>query len=124
MKARLLISKMASLAEQIKKLSCPEPTNFDPEEDDFDITRATVVNKDSGEDIEDSSFASSKLRKKNVSLLSDEDQKYQGRRVSRSEMAKMRGDFMDSDESEDEVDKQDNTDGGNIAFYGIFARIL
>lgn len=99
---------MASLAEQIKNLSCPEPTNFDPEEDDFDTTRATVVSKYNQEDEEGQSFGSGALRKKTVSLLADEDQKYEGRTVSRNDLAIMRGDFMDSDESMDELDNEDD----------------
>lgn len=110
---------MASLADQIKQLSCPKPTNFDPEEDDFDITRATLVNKNEEEDIDGKNLGSSALRKKNASFLSDEDRKYHGRRVSRSDMAKLRGDFMESDESADDLDNQDDSDKGNVFFIAV-----
>ncbi|KAK3739541.1 hypothetical protein QZH41_016219, partial [Actinostola sp. cb2023] len=101
---------MASLAEQIKDLAHPKPANFDPEEDDFDTTRATLVKKGEDHDLDDKNLDSSALRTKNISLLSDEDAKYHGRRVSRVDMARMRGDFMDSDESVDELEDGDKSD--------------
>jgi hypothetical protein len=105
---------MASLADQIRNLSNPEPTNFDPEDDDFDTTRATLVSKDEGEESDDKKLYYSSLRKKNNALLEDEDSKYQGRRVSRIEVAKMRGDFQESDES---VDEEDDSDEGNVLVF-------
>lgn len=90
---------MASIAEEIRNLSRPEPTNFDPEEDDFDTTRAKLVSKDVGEELDGEKSYSSSLRKRNIALLADEDTKYHGRTVSRTDLARMRGDFQDSDGS-------------------------
>ncbi|XP_031560566.1 protein AATF-like [Actinia tenebrosa] len=100
---------MASIAEQIRSLSRPEPTHFDPEEDDFDITRAKLVSKDDNEELDGEKLDSSSLRKKNIALLADEDSKYHGRPVSRGEIARMRGDFQDSDESLED-DEEDDSD--------------
>lgn len=105
---------MASIAEQIRNLSRPEPANFDPEEDDFDTTRAKLVSKDVGEELDSEKLNSSSLRKKNIALLAEEDSKYHGRPVSRGDVARMRGDFQDSDESLGDDDDDDSVEGGSV----------
>ncbi|XP_032236243.1 protein AATF isoform X2 [Nematostella vectensis] len=86
---------MASLVEQIKLLANPEPKSFDPEEDDYSSTKAQLVTGHTDSDDNGDSTALSALRRGNAPLLEDEDPKYVGRRTSRAELARLRGDFQD-----------------------------
>ena len=56
-------------------------------------TRAQLVAKSEGDDTEE--VASSKLRRKTIKLLADEDSKYAGKKVSRKSLM---DDFVDSGE--------------------------
>ena len=84
---------MASLADQLRSLTNPEPSRFDLDEDEFDLTRAQVINKENelqklkGQNVANSSV----LRKKTVPLLQDEDKKYAGKKISRAQLEASRG---------------------------------
>ena len=103
---------MASLAEQLRSLTNPEPSRFDLDEDEFDITRAQVINKEC--DIEElkgqNNANTSVLRKKTVPLLQDEDKKYAGRKISRAQLEASRG-HVGGPDSEEKSDMESESEG-------------
>lgn len=107
---------MASLAEQLRSLSNPEPSRFDLDEDEFDLTRARVVNKgtDLGDIKKQSDLSTSALRKKTVPLLQDEDKKYAGRKISRAQLEASRGDVDGSDSEEESEIESDSKGMGQL----------
>ena len=88
---------MASLAEQLRSLSTPEPSRFDLDEDEFDVTRAQTIDKrDDDGDIESETVsATSDLRKKTAPILQDIDKKYAGRKVSRAQIEASRSQHVE-----------------------------
>lgn len=105
-------SNMASLAEQLRSLTNPEPSRFDLDEDEFDLTRAQVISKGSDlGDIKNQIESNvSNLRKKTVPLLQDEDKKYAGRKISRADLEASRG-YIDGFDSEAENDAESDSEG-------------
>ena len=105
-------SNMASLAEQLRSLTNPEPSRFDLDEDEFDLTKAQVINKgsDLGDIKNQIESNASNLRKKTVPLLQDEDKKYAGRKISRADLAASRG-YIDGSYSEAESDIASDSEG-------------
>ena len=89
---------MASLAEQIVLLSNPEPKRFDLDDDEFDVTRAQVIDKPNKYENTESQIVqnTTTLLKKTVPSLQDKDTKYAGRKISRAQLE-------DVDSSEDDV---------------------
>ena len=83
---------MASLSEQLRALTNPEPNSFDPENDVFDSTRARLEKtfESSDGDFEASTVSRSVLRKRIEPLLDEQDVKYAGRKVSRARLAAAR----------------------------------
>ncbi|XP_077979295.1 protein AATF-like [Glandiceps talaboti] len=74
-----------TLAEEIARLSNPEPEFKDPEEFFDNETAAKVVEQYSDED-DNIDVEISKLRRKAVPLLSEEDAKYAGKTISRKSL--------------------------------------
>lgn len=103
---------MASLAEQLRSLTNPEPSRFDLDEDEFDLTRAQVINKecDLGELKGQNDANTSVLRKKTVLLLQDGDKKYAGRKISRAQLEASRG-HVDGPDSEEKSDMESESEG-------------
>ena len=103
---------MASLAEQLRSLSNPEPSRFDLDEDEFDLTRAQVVNKETNlGDIENQTVSNtSVLRKKTLPILEDEDQKYAGRKISRAQLEASR-DHVEGSDGEEESKVESDSEG-------------
>ena len=99
---------MASLdlAEQLRLLSNPEPSSFDPELDEYDVTAAKTVEHGVEEGQEVVAVPSSALRKKTAALLGEEDVKYAGRKTSRAELLALR----DNDGLPESDDQYDGTD--------------
>lgn len=104
---------MASLAEQLRSLTNPEPSRFDLDEDEFDLTRAQVVNKKSYLENEESESVPniSALRKKTISLLHNEDKKYAGRKITRAQLEFSRHTIGNDSESEEESNVDIDSDG-------------
>ena len=104
-------SKMASLSEQLRDLVNPEPTSFDPEGDNFDLTRAKLDDALTHVDGVYDSFPErrSDLRKRIEPLLEEQDSKYAGEKVSRASLAEARGD--DFEESEGEASEDQSEQG-------------
>ena len=110
----------SSLAEQLRSLSTPEPSRFDLDEDEFDVTRAQTIDKrDDDGDIESETVsATSDLRKKTAPILQDIDKKYAGRKVSRAQIEASRSQHVEDSvrevgdelESDSEGTKQFNCD--------------
>ena len=94
---------MASLADQIRFLTNPEPSRFDLDEDEFDVTRAQVVDKKKDlEDIKNESIPNAGvLRKKTIRLLQDEDKKYAGRKITRAQLQSWREYAVGSNDEEE-----------------------
>ena len=103
---------MVSFAEQLRSLSNPEPSRFDLDEDDFDLTRAQVIKKgtDLGEIETQNVPINSNLRKKTVALLQDEDKKYAGRKISRAQLEAARG-LTDGPDSAKESEEDNDCEG-------------
>lgn len=102
---------MASLAEQLRSLSTPEPSRFDLDEDEFDVTRAQTINKGTEEEDNENQTVSNtnNLRKKTAPLLQDVDKKYAGHKISRAQLEASRGRVDSSDgEDEDEILESDS----------------
>lgn len=111
---------MASLAEQLRSLSNPEPSRFDLDEDEFDITRAQTIHKEAQEgDIDGQTVSSnSDLRKKTAPLLHDVDKKYAGHKISRAQLEASRG--HDDSSDDDEEDELESDSEGTVRHnYGI-----
>ena len=110
-------SKMASLAEQLRALSNPEPSRIDLDEDEFDVTRAQTIKKAiDSEDFEDQEApVVNNLRKKTATLLQDVDKKYAGHKISRAQLEVSRGHDAGSDEDEehDEEEESEIDSAGN-----------
>lgn len=95
---------MASLAEQLRSLTNPEPSRFDLDEDEFDATRAQTTNKgaEHGDTDVQTVSKTSDLRKKTVPLLHDVDKKYAGHKISRAQLEASRGHVDNSDDEEED----------------------
>lgn len=104
---------MASLAEQLRSLSTPEPSRFDLDEDEFDVTRAQAIDKGAEDgDVESETVsATSDLRKKTVPLLHDVDMKYAGRKVSRAQIEASRSHHVDDSDGEEEGELDSDSEG-------------
>ncbi|KAM7438426.1 hypothetical protein ABFA07_012045 [Porites harrisoni] len=105
---------MASFAEQLRALANPEPSRFDLDDDEFDLTRAQITNKDTdfGNSEQQNVSRGNNLRKKAVTLLQDEDKKYAGRKITRAQL----------EVSRDQVGRSDTEDesAGENDFQGDF----
>lgn len=104
---------MASLAEQLRSLSTPEPSRFDLDEDEFDVTRAQAIDKGAEDgDVESETVsATSDLRMKTVPLLHDVDMKYAGRKVSRAQIEASRSHHVDDSDGEEEGELDSDSEG-------------
>jgi len=104
---------MASLAEQLRSLSTPEPSRFDLDEDEFDVTRAQAIEKgDEDGDIESETVtATSDLRKKTAPLLQDVDKKYAGRKVSRAQIEALRSHHIEDSVRGEESELENDSEG-------------
>ncbi|XP_074610508.1 protein AATF-like isoform X1 [Acropora palmata] len=109
---------MASLSEQLRSLTNPEPSRFDLDEDEFDLTRAQVINKKSYLENEESESVPniSALRKKTISFLDNEDKKYAGRKITRAQLEFARqtigSDLESEEESNVDIDSDDDVHQG------------
>ncbi|XP_073229798.1 protein AATF-like [Porites lutea] len=94
---------MATFAEQLRALANPEPSRFDLDDDEFDLTRAQITNRDTDVgNLEEQKFSrGNNLRKKAVTLLQDEDKKYAGRKITRAQLEVSR-DQADRSDTEEE----------------------
>lgn len=94
---------MATFAEQLRALANPEPSRFDLDDDEFDLTRAQITNRDTDVgNLEEKKFSrGNNLRKKAVTLLQDEDKKYAGRKITRAQLEVSR-DQADRSDTEEE----------------------
>lgn len=94
---------MATFAEQLRVLANPEPSRFDLDDDEFDLTRAHITNRDTDVgNLEEKKFSrGNNLRKKAVTLLQDEDKKYAGRKITRAQLEVSR-DQADRSDTEEE----------------------
>ncbi|XP_052064217.1 protein AATF-like [Mytilus californianus] len=109
---------MASLREQIAKLSSTVPEFKDPEDFFEDDTSARLVEKGDDE-VDDLHFTSSKLRQRAAPLLTDSDKKYAGKRTSRKKLDELEElenypyDEKDQnlDDESDELDEVVSEDG-------------
>ncbi|CAC5391968.1 AATF [Mytilus coruscus] len=109
---------MASLREQIAKLSSTVPEFKDPEDFFEDDTSARLVEKGDDE-VDDLPFTSSKLRQRAAPLLTDSDKKYAGKRTSRKKLDELEQlenypyDEKDQnlDDESDELDEVVSEDG-------------
>lgn len=116
---------MASLAEQLRSLSNPEPSRFDLDEDEFDVTRAQTIHQGAEDgDIDGQTVStSSDLRKKTAPLLHDVDKKYAGHKISRAQLEASRARVDSSDD--DEKDELESDSEGTVRLnYGIIVRFL
>lgn len=104
---------MASLAEQLRSLSTPEPSRFDLDDDEFDVTRAQAIDKgDEDGDIESETVtATSDLRKKTAPLLQDVDKKYAGRKVSRAQIEALRSHHIEDSVRGEESELENDSEG-------------
>ncbi|XP_068758251.1 protein AATF-like isoform X2 [Montipora capricornis] len=114
---------MASLADQIRSLTNPEPSRFDLDEDEFDVTRAQVVDKEKDlEDIKNESIPNAgALRKKTIRLLQDEDKKYAGRKITRAQLQSSRDNAVgtnNEEESNTNSDFEDDVQNGKEVSRG------
>ena len=116
---------MASLAEQLRSLSNPEPSRFDLDEDEFDVTRAQTIHKEAEDgDIDGQTFSTtSDLRKKTTPLLHDVDKKYAGHRISRAQLEVSRSHVASSDD-EEEDELESGSEGTAQLNFGINVRFL
>ena len=101
---------MASLAEQLRSLTNPEPSRFDLDEDEFDVTRAQTTHKgaENGDIGVQTVSKTSDLRKKTVALLHDVDKKYAGHKLSRAQLEASRGHVGGSDDEEEGESESDS----------------
>ncbi|CAH3028593.1 unnamed protein product [Porites evermanni] len=103
---------MATFAEQLRALANPEPSRFDLDDDEFDLTRAQITNRDTDVgNLEEQKFSrGNNLRKKAVTLLQDEDKKYAGRKITRAqlEVSRDQADRSDTDKEKSEDDDDDD----------------
>ena len=102
-------SNMASFAEQLRALANPEPSRFDLDDDEFDLTRAEITNKDTiAGNLEEQKFSrGNNLRKKAVTLLQDEDKKYAGRTITRAQLEVSRDQAGRSHTDEESAEEND-----------------
>lgn len=102
-------SNMASFAEQLRALANPEPSRFDLDDDEFDLTRAQITNKDTdfGNSEQQNVSRGNNLRKKAVSLLQDEDKKYAGRKITRAQLEVSRDQVGRSDTEDESAGEND-----------------
>lgn len=116
---------MASLAEQLRSLSNPEPSRFDLDEDEFDVTRAQTIHQgaEDGDIDRQSVSTSSDLRKKTAPLLHDVDKKYAGHKISRAQLEASRG-RVDSSDDDEEDELESDSEGTVRLNYGIIVRFL
>ena len=98
---------MASFAEQLRALANPEPSRFDLDDDEFDLTRAQITNKETDVgNLEEQKFSrGNNLRKKAVTQ--DEDKKYAGRKITRAQLEVSRDQAGRSDTEEESAGEND-----------------
>lgn len=106
--------KKKSLADKISSLVTAAPTNFDSDDDNED-TRAKVVDNDDESDNFVSNFQVSEIRKRNIDLLDESDERYKGKKVSRKEVYSDDSDSIDtrendSDGEEDEEEEEEENE--------------
>ncbi|XP_029356184.1 protein AATF [Echeneis naucrates] len=98
-----------SFSQELEDLLNPLPKFADPEDDADEATKARVserFDEDDDDDDEDG-LGLSALRKHNISLLSDTDQRYVGKAVSRKQLQM---DIEGSDEEENDDDDEEEED--------------
>ncbi|XP_027052204.1 protein AATF-like [Pocillopora damicornis] len=112
---------MASLAEQLRALSNPEPSRIDLDEDEFDVTRAQTIKKAiDSEDFEDQEApVANNLRKKTATLLQDVDKKYAGHKISRAQLEASRGHDAGSDEEEEHDEEEESESNSGDYLNGV-----
>ncbi|KAJ8960389.1 hypothetical protein NQ314_006079 [Rhamnusium bicolor] len=89
-----------TLADRIAGVLNTTPARFDPEDENFDDTRAQLnIDHSDENDVEEEIL--SEFRKQNVNLLADVDEKYAGKRGSRKSLE---GSDVDSAESDEELE--------------------
>lgn len=99
---------MSSFSEQLQDLLNPQPKFADPEDDDEDeVTKAKVVDRFGDDDDEGAGI--SILRKGNTTLLSDTDQRYAGKPVSRKQLLmEEEGDDESMEEQAEDVEEEED----------------
>nr|XP_033325602.1 protein AATF [Megalopta genalis] len=105
--------KKTSLADKINSLVSTAPTNFDSD-DDAEDTRAKVVDRDDESDDSVSNFQVSEIRKQNVDLLDQLDERYKGKKISRKDVYSDDNNSInttdyDEEESKEEEIEEDET---------------
>ncbi|CAG9862103.1 unnamed protein product [Phyllotreta striolata] len=97
-----------SLSDKIAKILTAAPSHNDPEDENIDGTKASV-NYLSSEGSDDEAPAESQIRRRNVDLLADIDERYAGQKGSRKSL------LSDEEEgsSEDEILDDDNSESAN-----------
>ncbi|XP_078039934.1 apoptosis antagonizing transcription factor [Augochlora pura] len=103
--------KKTSLADKINSLVSTAPTNFDSD-DDADDTRAKVVDQDDESDNSDSNFQVSEIRRQNVDLLEQLDERYKGKKISRKDIYSVDNDSINTTDydEEDEINSLENNE--------------
>ncbi|XP_015112184.1 protein AATF [Diachasma alloeum] len=91
-------SKNSSLAEKINSLITAAPENFGSD-DETEETRARVVERYEESDSDDQGLTSS-IRKQNIDLLDEVDERYKGKKVSRKDLY--------GDESSEDAEESSN----------------
>nr|XP_031828453.1 protein AATF [Nomia melanderi] len=118
-KSTYLVKKMASkikkksLADKINSLVSTTPTNFDSD-DDAEDTRAKVVDHYDESDNSVNNFQVSEIRRRNVDLLDQLDERYKGKKISRKDMYSEDdgpdNSTDDDDDNDDEEEKDEDVD--------------
>ncbi|XP_063990645.1 protein AATF-like [Diachasmimorpha longicaudata] len=98
-------SKTSSLADKINSLITAVPDNFGSD-DEAEETRAQVVDRYEESDNDDQVVTSS-IRKQNINLLDEGDERYKGRKVSQKELYEDES-SEDAEESSNEIHSEDS----------------
>ncbi|KDR15251.1 protein AATF [Zootermopsis nevadensis] len=97
-------TKRKSLSECFVDLINPAPASFDPEDDIYPDTVAKVVENEDGFSDEEKSL--NELRKRNIDLIEEGDERYNGAKISRKALEMQGGDTDDELESSKEGSSQ------------------
>ncbi|XP_015585242.1 protein AATF [Cephus cinctus] len=105
--------KTTSLADKISSLVTAAPTNFGSD-DEAEDTTAKVVEQFEDSDNSDGDFRDSSIRKRNVDLLDQIDERYKGKKVSRKDIYEEEVKVESSDELEEGLSENNFSEADSI----------
>lgn len=103
--------KEENLADKIASILNTTPSNFDPEDDNNPDNTKAIVNYENVEENDEHVPFQSQIRKQNIDLLADIDERYVGKKGSRKNLNSQ--EETTSDESSIENDQENATDNEN-----------